>query len=261
MFWRDRSQPDGKGQVTMQQALRVPIWLKLAYTVYMAVLIPVYWHYYGPTNFLYFCDVALILTLIGIWREDALLVSMCTVGIALPQMVWVADFLGHAAGYSLTGMTDYMFDATHSLFLRSLSLFHGWLPFLLIYLVWKIGYDRRALACWTALAWALLLICFFLMPPPTPDAGLTPVNINYVWGMSDSAAQSWVSPYVWFGGLLIGLPLLVYAPTHFALAHVMPVTDPGKLAPAAQWKFLTAVVPAIRTTPRPRWFPSASDSS
>jgi hypothetical protein len=186
----------------------------------MAVLIPVYWHYYGPTNFLYFCDIALILTLVAIWREDALLVSMCSIGIVLPQMFWVADFLGRAAGYSLTGRTDYMFDASHSLFLRLLSLFHGWLPFLLIYLVWKIGYDRRALGCWTGPAWALLLICFFLMPPPTPGAGLTPVNINYVWGMSDSAAQSWVPPYVWFVGLLIGLPLLsLHAHAFCAGAH------------------------------------------
>ena len=226
MFWTDRFQPNATGQVTLH-ASRVPTALKLAYTAYVAVLVPVYWHYYGPTNFLYFCDVALILTLIAIWREDALLVSMCSVGIVLPQMFWVADFLGHAAGYSLTGMTDYMFDATHSLFLRLLSLFHGWLPFLLIYLVWKIGYDRRALGCWTGLAWALLLTCFFLMPPPTPDAGLTPVNINYVWGMSDSGAQSWVPPYVWFAGLLIGLPLLVYAPTHFALVRIMPVAQPA----------------------------------
>jgi hypothetical protein len=30
---------------------RMPLWLKLAYTAFMAVLVPVYWHYYGPTNF------------------------------------------------------------------------------------------------------------------------------------------------------------------------------------------------------------------
>jgi hypothetical protein len=244
MFGRDRFWSNATGQVKAQHAARVPTGLKLAYATYMAVLVPVYWHYYGPTNFLYFCDVALILTLIAIWREDALLVSMCAVGIVLPQMFWVADFLAHAGGYSLTGMTDYMFDATRSLFLRLLSLFHGWLPFLLIYLVWKIGYDRRALGCWTGLAWALLLICFFLMPPPTPDAGLTPVNINYVWGMSDRAAQSWVPPYVWLAGLLIGLPLLVYAPTHFALARIMPVVG---LAPSIQRE-----VPNARRQPRPR---------
>jgi hypothetical protein len=229
--------------VTTERASRVPTGLKLAYTAYMAVLVPVYWHYYGPTNFLYFCDVALILTLIAISREDALLVSMCCVGVVLPQLFWVADFLGHAAGYSLTGMTDYMFDASHSLFLRLLSLFHGWLPFLLIYLVCKIGYDRRALGSWTGLAWVLLLICFFLMPPPTPDAGLAPVNINYVWGMSDSAAQSWVPPYVWFAGLLIGLPLLVYAPTHFALSHIMPAVH---LGPSTHQE-----APDARQQPRP----------
>jgi len=231
MLWADRVPSNATGQVMTQTASRVPIGLKLAYTAFMAVLIPVYWHYYGPTNFLYFCDVALILTLVAIWREDALIVSMCAVGIVLPQMFWVADFLGHAAGYSLTGMTDYMFDADHSLFLRLLSLFHGWLPFLLIYLVWKIGYDRRALSWWTGLTWVLLPVCFFLMPPPTPDAGLTPVNINYVWGTSDSAAQPWVPPYVWFMGLLVGLPLLVFAPTHFVLARMMPPAEPNRLVP------------------------------
>ena len=35
-------------------------------------------------------------------------------------------------------MTDYMFKHENSRFLRGLSLFHGWLPFLLVYLVWQI---------------------------------------------------------------------------------------------------------------------------
>jgi hypothetical protein len=203
-------------------APRVPLFLKIAYTAFMAVLIPVYWHYYGPTNFLYFCDIALIITLIAIWREDALLISMCCVGILIPQGVWVLDFLGSAAGFPLIGMTDYMFDSGHSLFLRLLSLFHGWLPFLLIYLVWKIGYDRRAFWSWTGVTWTVLPICFFLMPSPTPHPGLTPVNINYVWGMSDHAAQTWVPPYVWLAGLLVGLPLTVFALTHFVLKRIAP---------------------------------------
>jgi hypothetical protein len=203
-------------------ASRVPLGLKLAYTAFMAVLVPVYWRYYGPTNFLYFCDVALILTLIAIWPENALLISMCAIGIMIAQAIWVIDFLTNAAGFSLTGMTDYMFDTNRSLFLRLLSLFHGWLPILLAYLVWKIGYDRRAFWPWTTLAWALMLVCFFLLPPPTSHPGLTPVNINYVWGMSDYAAQNWVPPYIWLAGLLLGMPLLVFAPTHFLLARIMP---------------------------------------
>jgi hypothetical protein len=209
-------------QSLVDPASRLPLWLKLAYTAFMAVLVPVYWRNYGPTNFLYFCDVALIITLVGIWIESPLLVSMCAVGILASQALWVVDFLSNLIGVPLTGMTDYMFAADHSLFLRSLSLFHGWLPFLLVYLVWRLGYDRRGLAAWTAVAWALVLICFFFMPPPRPDPGLTPVNINYVWGMSDTAAQQWMPPAVWVAGLIVLLPVLLYVPVHFLLRRSMP---------------------------------------
>ena len=208
--------------IAARPAERLPLWLKLAYSAFMAVLVPVYWYYYGPTNFLYFCDVALFLTLAGIWLESPLLVSMCAVGILLPQMIWVVDFFGNMIGLPITGMTDYMFKHENSLFLRGLSSFHGWLPFLLLLLVFKLGYDRRALAAWTALAWVLLPVCFFLMPPPHPDPGLTPVNINYVWGLSDNVAQSWVSPHVWLVGLMVGMPLLLFAPVHWLLGRIAP---------------------------------------
>jgi hypothetical protein len=200
----------------------VPLWLKLAYSAFMAVMLPVYLHYYGPTNFLYFCDLALLLTLIGIWIDSPLLISMCAVGIIAPQALWVVDFLVNLAGVPFTGMTDYMFKHDNSLFLRALSLFHGWLPFLLAYLVWRIGYDRRGLPAWTVLTWVVLPICFFLMPPPDPNAGLTPVNINLIWGPDDAAAQTWVGHYVWFAGMMIGLPVLLYWPVHLLLARTAP---------------------------------------
>jgi hypothetical protein len=198
---------------------RIPLWLKLSYTAFMAVLVPTYWTCYGPTNFLYFCDVALFLTLVGIWRESAVLISMAAVGILAPQIIWVVDFLAQCFGFQLTGMTAYMFNENLSLFLRGLSLFHGWLPFLLIYLVWRLGYERRALLAWTVLAWTLLIICYTLMPGPRPDAAeiSTPVNINYVHGMSDTAAQTWMPAWAWLTTLFVGLPLLIYVPTHFVL--------------------------------------------
>jgi hypothetical protein len=215
-----------------ETANRLTLPLKLVYTAFMTVLVPVYWYYYGPTNFLYFCDVALFLTLAAIWLENSLLVSMCAVGIVAPQMLWVVDFVANIFGVSLIGMTDYMFKHENSLFLRGLSLFHGWIPFLLIYLVWTLGYDRRALAAWTVLAWALIPICFFFMPPPHPDPGLTPVNINYVWGPSDNAAQTWVHPYVWVAGLMIGMPLLLFLPTHLLLRRFAPKLADGARAPS-----------------------------
>jgi hypothetical protein len=119
-------------------------------------------------------------------------------------------------------MTDYMFKHENSLFLRGLSLFHGWIPFLLLYLVWKTGYDRRGLIGWTLIAWLLIPVCFFFMPPPNPNPGLTPVNINYVWGPSDYVAQTWVHPYVWVAGMMIGVPLLLSLPAHVLLTRFAP---------------------------------------
>lgn len=201
---------------------RIPLCVLLGYTAFMAVLIPVYWYYYGPTNFLYFCDLSLFLTLAGIWIRSPLLISMCAVGILAPQTIWVLDFGVNLAGVSLIGMTDYMFKHENSLFLRGLSLFHGWLPFLLVYLVWRLGYDRRSFRAWTAMTWALLPLCFFFLPPPDPNAGLKPVNLNYVWGPSDAAAQTWVPSYVWLAGLMAGLPLLLYLPVHLVLSRWAP---------------------------------------
>ncbi len=206
----------------LDQSARIPLGVKVGFSAFMAVLVPTYLYWYGPTNFLYFCDVSLLLTLFGIWTESALLISMCAIGILVPQIIWVIDFLAHVAGFSLTGMTDYMFIADHSFFLRFLSGFHGWLPFLLVFLVWKVGYEQRSLLAWTILAWALLLVCYFVMPGPQPNAGLTPVNINYVFGTSDATPQNFVLPLVWLAGLMIGLPLLAFIPTHFVLRRFAP---------------------------------------
>lgn len=197
----------------------IPRGLTLLYTAFMAVLVPVYWTQYGVTNFLYFCDVALFLTLFGLWTRNRLLLSMSAVGILVPQALWCADFAAHFIGLKVTGMTDYMFDPQRSLFLRGLSLFHGWLPFLLVYAVRRLGYDRRAWVAWTTLGWALCLICFFAMPPAGPEfAGkLTPNNINYVWGFDDSQPQAWMPSHLYLGVWMTALFALVYTPTHFVL--------------------------------------------
>ena len=193
---------------------RIPLWFKLVYTAFCAVLVPTYLLAYGPTNFLYFCDVALLTTLVAIWLESPLLASAPAVGILLPQLLWAIDFLASAAGFKLTGMTAYMFDAKLPLFTRGLSFFHFWLPFVLAWLVWRLGYDRRAFAVWTVAAWVLLSVCYFLMPGPPAINPNLPVNINYVYGMSDAAAQSFMPGPLWFAMLLLGLPVLIFYPTH-----------------------------------------------
>lgn len=193
---------------------RIPLWFKLVYTAFCAVLVPTYLLAYGPTNFLYFCDVALLTALAAIWLESPLLASAPAVGILLPQALWVIDFLAAAAGIRLTGMTAYMFDAKLPLFTRGLSFFHFWLPFVLSWLIWRLGYDRRAFAIWTVAAWVLLSVCYFLMPAPPATKPNLPVNINCVFGMSDAAAQSFMPGPLWFIMLLVGLPAIIFDPTH-----------------------------------------------
>jgi hypothetical protein len=200
----------------------IPLWLKLAFTGFMAVLVPVYWSNYGPTNFLYFCDVALILTLVGLWTENRLLISMSAVGILVPQALWVVDFAAGLTGHGLIHMTDYMFDGNRSLFLRRLSLFHGWLPFLLVALVARIGYDRRALPAWTALAWTLCLISFFFLPPAGAHLAdpKTPVNIDYVFGLNDAKPQTWMPAGAYLVTLMAALAVVFFIPTHLVLSRV-----------------------------------------
>ena len=160
--------------------------------------------------------MALFLTLAALWLERPLLASMPLVGILLPQTLWMVDFLGGLAGWHPIGMTEYMFRRTIPLFTRALSFFHFWLPLLLLWLVSRLGYDRRAFVAWTGLAWILLFLCYFFMPapPPSPDAPNVPVNINYVYGPSDEAAQTWMHPLAWLALLWIGLPVVVFYPTH-----------------------------------------------
>lgn len=207
-------------------AAAIPLAVKLAYTAFMAVLVPVYLRQYGPTNFLYFCDVALLLTLGGVWLDSALLLSIATVGILVAQLFWLCDFLGRMAGLPMTGMTAYMFESRRSLFLRGLSLFHGWLPVLLLYLLTLTGYDGRALPIWAVIGTVLVLVCFAFMPPPSPARSLHPVNINYVYGFSDERPQPWMSQRAWLAVVLIGYPLVLYLPAHALLMWWMPNATP-----------------------------------
>ncbi len=185
-------------------------------------MVPVYWRAYGPTNFLWFCDAAMVVTVAAVWLESALLVSACAAGILLPQCVWLADFGGHLLGFRGLGLSDYMFDPQLPLFTRGLSLFHGWLPVLLLWLLGRLGYDRRGWLVWTFLATTLLVLSLQFSPPPgaRPADPNTPVNINYVYGMSDRSPQVWVNPslYVllWGGALFIA----VNFPTHLVLRWI-----------------------------------------
>ena len=211
------------------RARKIPLTVKVAGAAFLAVLVPVYLHTYGPANFLWFCDAALILTVAGMWLESSLLISMCAVGILLPQCLWLLDFGSPLLGFHYLNLTRYMFDPHLPLFTRGLSLFHGWLPLLLVWLLFRLGYDQRALSAWTGLAAGLVLVCYFFTPPAGAHVANAnvPININYLYGFNDQQPQHWVNQNVyvilWFSVLW----LAAFLPAHLALRKIFAAPPPA----------------------------------
>lgn len=205
---------------------RIPLWIKLIYTAFVGILVPLYWKTYGPWNFLYFCDIALLVSAAAIWLESPLLVSMQAVAIVAPQTLWVVDLLCRViAGVEITGVTSYMLESSIPLYLRSLSLFHGWLPFFLVWLLWRLGYDRRALAIQSAIAIAILLLSYLFGPPPPPPADdpNRAVNINYVYGFTDEQPQTLMAPWLWLASLMAINIIGFYIPSDFVFRRFFAI--------------------------------------
>ncbi|MGI9026855.1 MAG: hypothetical protein ACR2GP_14995, partial [Burkholderiaceae bacterium] len=71
----------------------LPLWLKLADTSFVAVLVVVYARTWGWANFLWFSDIALILSVPALWLESPLLASAIALAVVLPSGLWVVRFL------------------------------------------------------------------------------------------------------------------------------------------------------------------------
>ena len=187
----------------------IPLWIKIAYTLFVAVTVVVYSVKYSLGNFLWFSDVALLASVPALWLESSLLASMIAVGIVLPEALWNVSFFGQLlTGRRITGLTDYMFDPNKPLYLRALSLFHVFLPVMLLWMIHVLGYAPAAWIAQTALTWVVLPLTYYFTNPEE--------NVNWVFGPG-TKPQKRIPPLIYLGLLLIGFPLLVYLPTHLLL--------------------------------------------
>ncbi len=196
----------------------IPLAVKLAYTVFVAILVPLYLRFYGPANFLWICDIALLLTVAVLWLDSRFLASMQLIAVLLPSTVWLADFLARLlTGQFLTGWTHYMFRSDVPLTIRGLSLFHAWLPGLLLWVVRRNGYDHRGWMAQTLLTWVVLPVCFLFTDPVRA--------LNGVFGPSGRQPQTWMAPSLWFAQMMVVYPLGVYLPTHLVLLALFREKD------------------------------------
>jgi hypothetical protein len=106
-----------------------------------------------------------------------------------------------------------MFDRTIPLPVRLVSLFHIWFPPLLLWMIYRIGYDERALLAQTLLAWVLLTVSYWVTDPDE--------NINWVRGLRGES-QKRMPGWLYLALQMLALPLIVYLPTHLGLIKLMP---------------------------------------
>lgn len=187
---------------------KLPAGVRWGAIVFLWAWLAAYWRTWGIANFLHLCDVAVILTCIGLWRSSALLLSSQAVSSLMVDLCWALDAAWRwLAGRHLMGGTEYLFDPSYALWVRLLSLFHVALPFLLLGALRLTGYDRRALPLQCSIALTVMLASRLADPAQ---------NINFAF-RDPFFHRAWGSAPAHMALMLVVLIGAVYWPTDFAL--------------------------------------------
>jgi hypothetical protein len=190
------------------EPMRLPLWLKIGWTIWLLIWIPIYWKQYGAQNFLYFCDLGNVLIAISLWMESSLIFSWQACGLLIFQTLYTIDLLfAVMMGGHFLGATEFMFDSRVPLFVRMLSLFHIVTPPLLLWAIWRLGYDTRGWKLQTLATWVVVPINFFWRPQ---------YDVNWARGPF-FREQHRVPEFLYLAAYLVLVPLVVYWPTHLAL--------------------------------------------
>jgi hypothetical protein len=188
--------------------MRLPLWLKIAWTVWLLVWAPIYWRQYGPQNFLFFCDIGNVLIGIGLWLESSLIFSWAACGLLLFQSIFTFDLAcAIVTGRHFPGGTEYMFDPGLPLYIRLLSLFHVVTPPLMVWAILRLGYDPRGWKLQTLMTWIVVPINYFWHPEK---------DVNWARGVFFHE-QHWMPGWMFLLTYLIAVPLVIYFPTHLFL--------------------------------------------
>ena len=190
----------------------IPLWFKIAYTIFVCVVLAFWLKHYGWRNLLWFSDIALIGAVPALWLESAPIASVLAVVVLGPELLWNLDFAFRLiSGYRGPGLTSYMFERERPRVLRALSLFHVPLPAVLLWLLHAHGYAAAV-----ALPGAVVLAALVL--PASRFFGSAEANINWTWGLA--RVQSRVSPVAYVALLFAGFVLLVFTPTDWLLRRL-----------------------------------------
>ena len=185
--------------------VRIPLWVKLLWTAWVMAWAPVYWRQYGAQNFLFFCDLGNFFIALGLWLESPLIFSWQACGLLLFQTLFDLDLAGALlTGRHMIGGTEYVFDSQIPLWIRLFALFHVLTPPLLLWAIWRLGYDRRGWKYQTLTTWIVVPVNYFWRPQ---------FDVNWARGPSFHE-QHLIPGWLYLLIYLIVVPAAVYYPTH-----------------------------------------------
>ena len=186
--------------------------LRRAAAVWLVVFVAGYGWAYGAANFIRLCDVAVIMTCLGIMTGSALLVSSQAVSSLVVDLAWDLDLLWRLLfGRHLIGGTEYMWDPRYPLWVRLMSLFHVAWPPLLFAVLRRLGYHPRGFPLQCAIAAVALVASRFVLPGE---------NLNFAF-RDPFFHRSWGPAPVHLGLTFAVLVAAVYWPTHRLLRRVL----------------------------------------
>lgn len=192
----------------------LPWQLKVAYVLWIAVWIPAYCLHYDPRNLLWMCDTANIILVFALCYEVPILLSAQAVAVLLVQVAWSVDyFTALLWGSHPIGGTEYMFDKNYPQWMRAMSLFHVAVPPLLLWGLYRVGFDRRGIVLQTGFIWLLLPLTYVVADEVQ--------NVNWLWAPF-GIEQNFMSPELFLLVMMLAYPVIVFLPTHFLLARLFP---------------------------------------
>jgi hypothetical protein len=136
---------------------------------------------------------------------------MAGLAVLLPEIAWNLDFFWRLVRKTpALGLSNYMFDEQIPLGIRIVSLFHVWLPLLIAWLLFRLGYDWRALFWQTMTALVVVPVSFYL--------GNSKMNVNWVYGFGDDPQQM-LPQWVFMLVMTAAFPVFIYLLTHLLLSR------------------------------------------
>jgi hypothetical protein len=188
-------------------------WIRWGSLLWLLIWFPVYWHTWGPANFLRLCNVAVILTCAGLLVDNPLLISSQAVSSLMVDTAWVLDVCCRVfTGRHLIGGTEYFFDVRFPLWIRLLSLYHLILPAVLLWALHRMGYDRRGWILQSAIALLVFVLSRFID---------TKENLNFAFS-DPFFHRTWGPAPVHIAISLLFLIVVAYIPTHALLKRLFP---------------------------------------